>query len=57
MDGITLILLFVFFMFIGVPIAVSLGLSGAIYILAKNCSLSLLRSVLAPIYYLFRCLP
>ena len=39
MDGITLILLFVFFMFIGVPIAVSLGLSGAIYILANQLQL------------------
>lgn len=36
MDGITLVLLFLGLMVLGVPIAVSLGLSGAIYILVQG---------------------
>lgn len=39
MDGLMLILVFVVFMFIGVPIAVSLGLSGALYVLTNGISL------------------
>lgn len=39
MDGLSLILVFVFLMLIGVPVAVSLGLSGAMYVLLNGLKL------------------
>ena len=39
MDGIGLVLLFLFFMLVGVPIAASLGLSGALYVLMNGLKL------------------